>query len=87
MNKSTVVGFLTSFLGLAGLIAALSHGSHFPIYQWPYEVLQGIVFSFAFGLGFSVPLSYAVTLLVISLLSMVFFMIGAKLARCVFGCK
>ena len=87
MNKSTVVGFLTSFLALAGLIAALSHGSHFPIYQWPYEALQGIVFSFAFGLGFSVPLSYTVTLFLISLLLITFFMLGVKLARCVLGFK
>ncbi|MGR6834144.1 hypothetical protein [Aliivibrio wodanis] len=87
MNKSTVVGFLTSFLGLAGLIAALSHGSHFPIYQWPYEALQGIVFSFAFGLGFSVPLSYAVTLFILCLLLITFFMIGAKLARFLLGFK
>lgn len=87
MNKAIITGFFTSLLGLIGLIAALSIGSHFPMYRWPYDAFQGIVFSLAFGLGFSETVSYAVTSAFIFLIAIIFFIIGAKLSRFLFGFK
>ncbi|WP_122034716.1 hypothetical protein [Aliivibrio sp. EL58] len=87
MNKATTMGMLISFLGLIGLITAMSIGSHFPIYQWPYEAFQGIAFSLSFGLGLSVSISYIVTCVLVFIAASVFFMLGAKLSRCLFRAK
>ncbi|PQJ90144.1 hypothetical protein [Aliivibrio sifiae] len=87
MNKATIMGLFTSVLGLIGLIAALSIGSHFPIYRWPYDVFQGIAFSLAFGLGFSDTISYAVTIVLVFLVTVTFFTIGTKLSRFLFSFK
>ena len=87
MNKATIMGLFTSVLGLIGLIAALSIGSHFPIYRWPYDAFQGIAFSLAFGLGFSDTLSYVVTIILVFLVTVTFFTIGIKLSRFLFSFK
>lgn len=87
MNKATIMGMVISFLALIGLITAMSTGSHFPIYQWPYEAFQGIAFSLSFGLGLPVSISYAVTCVLFVIIASVFFMLGAKLSRCLFRTK
>lgn len=87
MNKATIMGMVMSFLGLIGLIIAMSLGSHFPIYQWPYEAFQGIAFALSFGLGLSVIISYVVTCVLFVIVASVFFMLGAKLSRCLFRTK
>ena len=87
MNKATITGVFVSLFGLMGGISALSVGSHFPIYRWPYEAFQGIAFSLAFGLGFSDNESYAVTCVVIFLVAIIFFMLGIKLSHFLFDFK
>ena len=87
MNKATITGVLVSLLGLMGGISALSIGSHFPIYRWPYEAFQGIAFSLAFGLGFSNGTSYVVTSILIFIVAIIFFMLGTKLSNILFDIK
>ncbi|KAB2824734.1 hypothetical protein [Aliivibrio finisterrensis] len=83
MDKARVFGVLASFFTLIGLIALLSSGSHFPVYQWPYEAFQGLVFALAWGFGFSVEFSYLVSTVLVLLLLIIAFITGAKASRCV----
>jgi uncharacterized membrane protein len=83
MDKARVFGFLASFFTLIGLIALLSAGSHFPVYQWPYEAFQGLVFALAWGFGFSVGISYLVSTVFVLLLLIIAFITGTKASRCV----
>ncbi|MDD9157611.1 hypothetical protein PVK64_15675 [Aliivibrio sp. S4TY2] len=83
MDKARISGLLASFFTLIGLIALLSSGSHFPVYQWPYEAFQGLVFALAWGFGFSVGISYLVSTVFVLLLLIIAFIAGTKASRCV----
>ncbi|MDD9173858.1 hypothetical protein ERW49_09650 [Aliivibrio finisterrensis] len=83
MDKAQFFGLLASFFTLIGLIALLSAGSHSPVYQWPYEAFQGLVFALAWGFGFSVGISYLVSTVFVLLLLIIAFITGTKASRCV----
>lgn len=87
MSKTTIFGLIVSFFTLIGLIAILSVGSHFPVYQWPYQAFQGLVFSLAWGLGLSTGISYLVSAVLVLVLLAIAFVVGVKLSRCVFRDK
>lgn len=85
MKKATLLGLLSSCLGLIGIILLLAGGSHFPVYQWPYEALQGLVFFVVWGFGFPIIIGYVVALLIIAIVLMACFYLGKKLSVCFGG--
>lgn len=87
MSKVTIIGLIASFLALISMITLLSIDSHFPFYQWPYEAFQGLVFSLAWGFGFSVGLSYLVSAVFILVFLAIVFAIGSTISRCFFERK
>ncbi|WP_159652514.1 hypothetical protein [Vibrio atypicus] len=82
MNKATAWGSATTLLTLIALIYLLAGDSHFPFWQWPYEALQGLVFSFVWGFGISEILGFAFSIGVFITVAIVSFAIGHKLGRC-----
>ncbi|MUK25852.1 hypothetical protein [Aliivibrio fischeri] len=85
MKRATLFGLLASLLGLVGVIWLLAGGSHFPVYEWPYEAFQGVVFSVVWGFGLSVVMGYVVSLLIISVVLIACFSIGSKLSDILLG--
>ncbi|OCH38332.1 hypothetical protein [Aliivibrio fischeri] len=85
MKRATLFGLLASLLGLVGVIWLLAGGSHFPVYQWPYEALQGLVFSVVWGFGLSVLMGYVVSLLIVFVVLIACFSIGSKLSDILLG--
>lgn len=86
MNKARVIGSLTSLLALLGLIYLLASDSQAPVIQWPYEAYQGLVFTLGWGFGVPESISYLVAAVLVMAVLIVCYLIGHKLARCVFAC-
>lgn len=82
MNTARVFGVLTSLLALVGLIYLLASDSQAPVIQWPYEALQGLVFTLAWAFGVPEGLSYAVAAIVVLVVLVVCYLFGHKLGRC-----
>ncbi|MGR2770466.1 hypothetical protein ACUYOF_23475 [Photobacterium ganghwense] len=85
MNRSNIFGIVTSLLGLVALIFTVMDGSHFPVIQWPYEVYQGLAFSFVWGFGVSATVGYLLSILVFIGVAVVCFAVGNKISRSMFG--
>lgn len=85
MNKVRGFAVLTSLLALVGLIYLLASDSQAPVVQWPYEAFQGLVFTLAWVLGLPESISYLVAAFVVIIVLVVCFLIGHKLARCLFA--
>ena len=86
MNKARVMGGLTSLLALIGLIYLLASDSQAPVSQWPYEAYQGLVFTLGWGFGVPESISYLVAAVLVMAVLIVCYLIGHKLALCVFAC-
>lgn len=81
MKKENLIGLVTALVSLLALIYLLAGDSHFPIIQWPYQALQGLVFSFVWGFGVSASVGYAYSILLTLGVCIIFFAIGHKLTR------
>lgn len=81
MKKETLSGLVLSLLGLLGLIYLLAGDSHFPLIEWPYQALQGLVFSLVWGFGVSPAIGYSYAILLVVALCVICFALGHKLAR------
>ncbi|MBF7053098.1 hypothetical protein IOC61_07150 [Halomonas sp. KAO] len=82
MNQRTAIGLLTAVTGVALLVVVLNHGTHLPAYRWPWEAFQGLVFSFAWGLGVSPVLAYLLAALTFATVFIICFIPGYQVARC-----
>lgn len=83
MKKETLSGLVASLIGLFGLIYLLAGDSHFSVVQWPYQALQGLVFSLVWGFGVAESVGYAYAILLTVAVCIICFAIGHKLARLV----
>lgn len=81
MKKENLFGLLAALVGLLGLTYLLAGDSHFPIDQWPYQALQGLVFSFVWGFGVSEIIGYAYSVMLILGVCIICFALGHKIAR------
>jgi len=82
MNKATIAGVLTAILALGGLIYVFADGAHFPLYQWPYEALQGLAFFLAFALGVPKKLAHILAVFIALAVLAIGFWVGRTLWRC-----
>ena len=87
MNKARVIGVLTSLLTSIGLIHLLAAASQAPVVQWPYEAYQGLVFTLGWGFGVPESISYLVAAVLVISVLVVCYLLGHKLAQCVFTCS
>ena len=58
MSKADLMGVLVAVIVLTGLSYVLADGSRLPLLRWPVEALNGLAFSFAWGLGMTTALAY-----------------------------
>ncbi len=81
MNKPSIFGLVFSLLTLVGFTMFMVSGTDFPVWRWPYEAYQGLVFSVVWGLGVSPTIGYLFSAMVVVTIFVVSFAIGHKLAR------
>ncbi|WP_047047000.1 hypothetical protein [Vibrio mexicanus] len=80
-NAPLISGLMAALLSLLALSYLMSSDSHFPIYQWPYQAFQGIVFSLVWGFGVSTTIGYLYALFIVVCVAVLAFACGHKIYR------
>ena len=81
MNKTTLFSALIAFAGLSLFVSLFASGTHVSIIQWPVEALNGLAFTFAWGLGFPKILAYLAAILTLLSVTYACYSIGKKIAK------
>ncbi|MGF1911535.1 hypothetical protein L4C38_19090 [Vibrio kasasachensis] len=84
MNRVNVVGAVIAFIGFTAFLTLFTSGSNVSVMYWPNEAMQGLAFTFAWGLG--VPSGLAYLLAIVLMIGVFFslFRIGKRLAQMCF---
>ncbi|MBR9869685.1 MAG: hypothetical protein GYB26_00930 [Gammaproteobacteria bacterium] len=80
MRRSMFFGIFSSILGLIGLIRLFTASSDLPVYQWPIEAFQGLVFTLGWAVGVPESLACPVAALSVLVVLAVLFVAGKKVS-------
>ncbi|ROV57534.1 MULTISPECIES: hypothetical protein [Vibrio] len=81
MNRANVAGTIVALTGFAAFLFLFASGTHVPVMYWPNEALQGLAFTFAWGLGVPSYLAYALSIGLMVAVFYSFFRIGKRLTQ------
>jgi len=84
MNRANVVGATVALMGFVAFLFLFASGSNVPVVYWPNVTMQGLAFTFAWGLGVPSYLAYALSIVLMIAVFYSFFRIGKKLAQMLF---
>ncbi len=81
MNRANVAGTIIATSGFAAFLFLFASGSNVPLMQWPIEALQGLAFTFAWGLGVPSYLAYGLSVVLMVAVFYSFFRIGKRVSQ------
>ncbi len=81
MNKATMAGWIIAITGFVTFLYLFTSGTNMPFYLWPNEALQGLAFSFAWGLGVPSYLAYPLAIILMIAVFYGFFRFGKRITQ------
>ncbi|MDV6252273.1 hypothetical protein [Vibrio sp. EA2] len=78
MNNSRWFGLLSGVLFLLSTMLLFSSSVHNAWYQFPVEALNGIAFTFSFGVGLERTLAYITALITLAALFYIGYVVGYR---------
>ncbi|MBA5764008.1 hypothetical protein H2O73_16710 [Vibrio sp. 404] len=81
MNRANVAGTIVALMGFAAFLFLFASGTNAPFIYWPNEAMQGLAFTFAWGLGVPSYLAYVLSIVLMIAVFYSFFRIGKRLAQ------